>query len=395
MAKCCNDDCCPPTSDYLYYEANDKQGWPEWEVIIKAEGDYLKGEHSGKCCPCKWDLEGNDCPAATPHRVPNAEVKMDRPGSGREYTFTKTICKCECNEELVQQRLNYSIDSCGDKEPYGKDADGNDIYQWRCADATPDWDASTCSCKCDTQESDCTGGTPSYDAAICSCYCDIERQVCKAQKAGRNVSADDFCTEESAPSFDAATCSCVCTVDPSSCVAPEKFDADKCECNCGITCDDPAEPDMDVVSCECYCALANRNPPCPLGQVFDADTCSCGNCNPPSCPGCQTHDLNCKCVGCEDCTDTKHDYGVFPDNSYICCAQGTNFCMNRAGVAACYDTNCPVGQYFSYGDCACKCENRQKVICGGKCKDRCPPGESFDANCKCYDSSLLSIELVP
>lgn len=383
MAKCCNPACCPPISDYLYYPPNEKNGWPEWLVEIFAVGDYLDGAHNGICCPCQWDIDGNECPPATPHRSPDEIVELTRPGSGAKYEFKREICECTCDQEKIMAHLNYEMSGeCDKKVPYGKDADGNDIYKWRCPDNEPDFNSGNCSCECAVES--CPASAPTFVSELCKCRCGLSHSACL-----QNTTADAICKEIPAtPDFDAATCSCVCNKSQADCGADETFNDGICDCECTKECDDPALPDL-TDDCTCECTVAEGD--CFGSDEYDAATCSCVPCN-LDCPGCQSFAADeCKCVGCEKCNETQYCFGN--PETCICCGPGTVECDG-----ACVSNDCPRGQYFSRGDCECLCHDNDDVLCNGKCTEPCPPGEGFDPNCECssaYAESLLHSSLLP
>lgn len=396
--KCCNPNCCPPQSDYLSYPTNDRNGWPAWEVDLKCIGDYLPGIHNNQCCPCKWDIPGNDCPEATPHRKPNEEVTLVRPGSGREYKFTQKYCECICDETQVKSYLDYRLTGapCNEKEAYGIDDENNVIYQWRCPDNKPTFDASTCSCKCDVSREDCTSAAPEFISAECVCVCPISRIVCNL-----NIDEGQYCAQSNPakPYFDAENCACYCPLTDDDCAANQKVNEDTCECECVLSCPDgdPSKPDLDSTTCECWCDQESKTP-CASGTTWDAATCSCIPCS-GSCNGCETYDDQCNCVGCADCDQVEYIYTDNNNNDVrLCCHKELRFCVKN-GVGGCYDTVCPTGQFFAYSKCECTCGNN-KVLCTKEsgatlCRTPCPSGQSFDSNCECYVQSLLNSTLLP
>ena len=386
MPKCCNADCCPPMSDYLYFPPNEKKGWPEWEVKIRAGGNgWYHGEIGNSCCPCIYGGDDVACGGKTPHAVPDQEIKMKRPGSGKEYTFTRKMCECECDETKVMAYVNYDWSGpCNTINYYGVDEEGNAIYKWRCADATPDFDADTCSCKCNIES--CPPETPTFVATKCLCKCEISNTACLL-----GISEDELCKQRDAakPNFKGDDCSCYCALTDDDCGANEKVNEDKCECECVLTCPDgdDSKPDLDSTACECICDESSKTP-CPSGTIWEAATCSCVDCT-GSCNGCETYDAFCNCVGCADCDEVEYKYYDNNDDEVsVCCHKDLGFCV-KDGVGSCYDTTCPTGQFFSYSKCACSCDNN-KVLCtkdsgATVCRTPCPDGGAFDGNCGCCD----------
>ena len=115
MAKCCNPACCPPLSDYLYYEPNEKNGWPEWLVEIFAVGDYLDGAHNGICCPCQWDIDGNEYTVALVGNIALPVIKLVPPGKFYDYEAkynsndTKYICPSELSDNVEEELKKISL----------------------------------------------------------------------------------------------------------------------------------------------------------------------------------------------------------------------------------------------------------------------------------------------
>jgi len=343
------------------------------------------------CCQCNAILPPSafgtgPCGGATPHDVNTRLDLLDAP-------YNKG-CGCECDEGQSDKNGEGQYEYTTIDEPV-LDADGNQVgtrtvkigVQWvdgECPEGTPDFVDCKCICEYDEDPTLCPqypDEQPNDDPDICECECVL-------------TNADCISRDPTTPVADTGSCTCVCDKPPCPADEPD-FDSSDCSCYCSHVRNDDCPADKPEVDgqCECYCPVTS----CPSGETLNTAICECEPC-PNSCNGCEVQDADCNCTGCAGCDETEFCFKADPsdtEDTCICCGPGLQECGG-----SCVDTSCPVGKTWNWADCACECSDPNKVICNGTCKDPCPEGESFDADCVCvpdhyYAQSFLDRTLLP
>jgi len=342
------------------------------------------------CCQCNAVMPPSQggtgpCDGGTPHDVNTRLSMLDDPYNRG--------CGCECDDGQTEKSQSGQYEFTLSTVPIF-DADGNQVgtktlrtgVTWvdgECPDARPDFVDCECVCSYDEDPTTCPGypdTEPDPDPDVCDCICML-------------TDADCVSRDSTTPIADTESCSCVCDKPPCPANTPS-FRASDCSCYCELldeggnhSCSGDT-PDFDGSKCECYCAITS----CPAGEKLAG--CACVPC-PNSCDGCQSYDADCNCTGCADCDETEFCFREDPsdtEDTCICCGPGLQECGG-----SCVDTSCPVGQSWDWTTCECGCPN-DKVLCNGVCKNPCPEGQSFDANCVCvpdYTQAFLDIAFLP
>ena len=332
------------------------------------------------CCYCKAETDGCSDPNA-PHTLSSIYADLDDP-------YNKA-CGCGCDDSTTGKdgawdytTIDEPIYNANGIQVGSRTVKTGKTWDGDCPDDKPDLIECDCKCGYDWDPGLCVtdyGADYIPDPTPCGCICGL-------------TDADCISRDPATPVADTGSCTCVCNKPPCPAAEPD-FDSSDCSCYCSHVRNNDCPADKPEVDgqCECYCPVTS----CPSGETLNTAICECEPC-PNSCNGCEVQDADCNCTGCADCDETEFCFKADPsdtEDTCICCGPGLQECGG-----SCVDTSCPVGQTWNWADCACECDDPNQVICNGTCKDPCPAGETFDANCICvpgYTASFLNIKLLP